>query len=177
MILPKTRECRTNVGHAAKIFSEHGDFIYQVICSQVNSKTQADDIFQDFFLSLVSRPIPGDVENIKGYLCTAIKNDIIDAVRRREDYDNNMNKYCADHNPSIDKRIPEKALIEVEETDKIFKFIKMRLTSTQYQAMVLRYRTNLSFRQIAEKMAVKDKSVRKYISRGMSKIRQIVKRK
>ena len=177
MILPETRECRTNVSTAAKIFDEHGDFIYQVIYSEVSNQTQADDIFQDFFLSLVHSPVPQKVENIKGYLRTAIKNDVIDASRRRENDNNHMNKYCANNNHSVNKRIPEEALAEVEETDKIFKFIKMRLTSAQYQAMVLRYRTNLSFEQIAERMAVKDKSVRKYISRGMSKIRQIVKRK
>ena len=175
MILPETREYRNNIGPAAEIFREHGDFIYQVICSQVNSKTQADDIFQDFFLSLAHNPIPRDVENIKGYLRTAITNDIIDAVRRRDNYNNNMNRYYADRDHSIDERSPEKTLIEVEETDKLFKFIKMRLTSSQCQAMVLRHRNDLSLKEIAEEMDVKDKSVSKYIYRGLEKIRQFLK--
>ncbi len=177
MIPPGARECQTDVSTAAKIFSEHGDFIYQFICSKVNNKTQADDIFQDFFLSLAQRPIPQHVENIKGYLCTSITNDIVDVARKGKNYDNNMNKYCGNHNHSIHKRIPEKALIEAEETKKLFKFIKERLTSTQYQAMVLRYRDNLSFKEIAEEMTVKEESVRKYIYRGLSKIRQFLKQK
>ncbi len=176
MIQPESRESRTNVGLAAKIFSEHGDFIRQVICSQVNDKTQADDIFQDFFLSLVHRPVPQDVENIEGYLCTAITNDIIDTTRRREN-NNNMYKHCANHNHSVNKRTSEKILIEVEEVRQIFKLIEVRLTDRQYQAIVLRYRTNLSINEIADKMGVKDTSVRKYIFRGLSKVRQFIKQK
>ncbi|MHC4792547.1 MAG: RNA polymerase sigma factor, partial [Planctomycetota bacterium] len=66
----------SNVNHAAKIFSEYGDFIRGVIRYQVGNDAQADDLFQDFFLSLVSRPVPADIQNIKKYLYRAITNDI-----------------------------------------------------------------------------------------------------
>jgi RNA polymerase sigma factor (sigma-70 family) len=177
MIQPITRERQINVSPAAKIFREHGDFIYQVICSKVNDKIQADDIFQDFFLSLVHRPIPQDIENIRGYLYTAVTNDIIDAVRIKKNYTVNMHRYYANQNCFIYERTPEKALIEVEEINKIFKLIKVRLTSTQYQAIVLRYRTNLTIKEIAEQMDVKDTSVSKYIYRGLSIILQFLKQK
>jgi DNA-directed RNA polymerase specialized sigma24 family protein len=78
MVLAETSNCRNNVGTAAEVIAEYRDFIYMVICSQVNNKACAEDIFQDFFLSLVSKPIPHDVKNIKSYLYRAISNDIVD---------------------------------------------------------------------------------------------------
>ena len=42
------------VSIAAKVFGEYGDFIHAVIRCKVRNEAQADDLFQDFFLSLVS---------------------------------------------------------------------------------------------------------------------------
>ncbi len=172
----ETTQRRIDVSRAGKIFTKYGDFIDRIIFSQVKNKTQADDIFQDFFLSLVHKPIPQDIKNMKGYLYKAIIRDIIDAKSRLGNYINHMHKYSAAHNHSTDKKKPENALIEVEET-KIFKIIKEMLPNRQYQAVVLRYRTGLSLKEIAEEMVVKEESVRKYIYRGLRKIRQFVKQK
>lgn len=177
MAQPETREYLTNVSQAAKIFSKYGDFIYQIIYSQVNDKIQADDMFQDLFLSIVRKPIPQDVDNTKSYLRTAIKNDIIDAARRRVNSNDNMNKYCIDQKPYINKIIPEKVVAELDETNIIFKFIRVRLTSTQYRAIILRYKNNLSFKEIAAEMDVEEKTVKKHIYRGLCKIRQLMRQK
>ena len=73
---------RNNLDLTSKVFAEHGDFIHVVIRSQVKNEAQADDIFQDFFLSLVYNPVPKGVKNMKSYLYRAIINDVVDAVRR-----------------------------------------------------------------------------------------------
>ena len=172
MALPDTSKCRNNVGLAAKIFAEYGDFIHMVIFSQVKNEARTDDIFQDFFLSLVRKPIPQDVKNIKGYLYRAITNDIIDATRRVNKYSYHMHKYHEYPNHSINKRTPENAFINVEETNKMFGLIKGRLTNSQYQAMALRYRTDHSIKEVAKKMGVKSTSVSRYLSIGLKKIRQ-----
>jgi len=166
-----------NVDVAAKIFVEYGDFIHTVIRHQVKNETQADDLFQDFFLSLVASPLPAGVRNIKGYLYRAITNDIIDATHRVERYWNHVHKYSEYLEHPINKRTPENAFINVEETNKMFVLIKRRLTNSQYQAMALRYRTDHSIKEVAEKMGVKSTSVSRYISIGLKKIRQSLKLK
>ena len=80
----QTGRYRKNVGVAAEIVSEYSDFIYMVIYSQVKNKSRVDDIFQDFFISLVSKPIPHNVKNIKSYLYKAVSNDIVDTQRQME---------------------------------------------------------------------------------------------
>jgi len=177
MVSPDMSKCRNNVGLAAEIYTEHGDFIRMVIFSQVKNKAQVDDIFQDFFLSLVYKPIPQDVKNIKGYLYRAIINDIIDATRRVEKYWNHVHKYSEYLEIPINKRTPENAFIDMEETNKMFGLIKGQLTSTQYQAMALRYGTHHSIKEVAEKMGVKSASVSRYISIGLRKIRRSLKLK
>ena len=177
MALPDTSKCRNNVGLAAEIFAEYGDFIHMVIFSQVKNKARINDIFQDFFLSLVRKPIPQDVKNIKGYLYRAITNDIIDATRRVERYCNLVHKYSEYLEHPINNKTPENAFIDEEETNKMFRLIKGRLTNSQYQAMALRYRTDHSIKEVAEKMSVKSTSVSRYLSIGLKKIRCFLKPK
>ena len=174
MALPDTSKCRNNVGLAAEIFAEYGDFIYMVIFSQVKNKARIDDIFQDFFLSLVRKPIPQDVKNIKGYLYRAITNDIIDATRRVERYRNHMHKYSKHLDRPINKRTPEDAFICVEEISKMFELIKGRLRNNEFQAITLRHKDHYNIKDVAKKMDVKRTSVSRYISEGLRKIRKFL---
>jgi len=164
----------SNVARAAEIFSEYGDFIRAVICYRAKDDDQADDLFQDFFLSLVSRPLPADIQNVKSYLYRAITNDIIDATRRVEKYKIRMNKYAECFNYSINKNRPENALIEIEQTNKMFKLIEGRLRRSEAQAISLRYRNSYNIKEVAKKMHVNNRTVSRYISAGLSKVRQFL---
>lgn len=177
MALPDASKYQYDVGQAAVIFAEYGGFIRAVIHSQVKNEAQADDMFQDFFLSLVCKPVPQNVKNIKGYLYRAITNDIIDSARRVEKYRNYMHKYRKRLDSPINKRTPEDAFIFVEETNKMFELIKGRLRNNEFQAITLRYKNQYSIKNVAVRMGVKCKSVREYTSRGLKKIRQSLKLK
>jgi len=170
----KKSSAPSNVDHTAEIFSEYGDFILAVIRYQVGNDVQADDLYQDFFLSLVSRPIPAGIQNIKSYLYRAITNDIVDAARRVQKYQTRMHKYaeCLDY--SINKNTPENALIRVEEINKMFKLIGGRLPHSEAQAITSRFRNNFSIKEVAKKMHVNNRTVSRYISAGLSKVRQFL---
>ena len=171
-MVSKTHNCRKNVGTAAEIVSEYSDFIYMVICSQVKNKSRVDDIFQDFFISLVSKPIPENVKNIKSYLYRAISNDIVDTQRQMESYKEKIKKYRERCDFSINKSKPENALLKDEQRNKMFEIIRERLTSSQSQAIALRYGTNYTIKEVAEEMGVKSTSVSRYICTGLRKMRQ-----
>lgn len=168
----KKSSAPSNVDRAAEIFSKYGDFILAVIRYQVGNDVQADDLFQDFFLSLVSRPIPAGIQNIKSYLYRAITNDIVDAARRVEKYRTRMHKYaeCLDY--SINKNTPENALIKVEEINKMFKLIEGRLPRSEARAIRFRFWNNFSIKEVAKKMHVNNRTVSRYISVGLRKARQ-----
>ena len=177
MALLDTSKRQCDVDHAAEIFAEYGSFIRAIIRSQVKSETQADDIFQNFFLSLVHKPVPQNVKNIKGYLYRAITNDIIDSARRVERYRNYIHKFSKHHDRPINKRTPEDAFIHMEETNKMIELIKGRLRNNEFQAITLQYKSQYSIKNAAKIMGVKCKSVSEYTSRGFGKIRQSLKLK
>lgn len=162
---------------AAKVFEEYGEFIYTVISCKVRNESQADDLFQDLFLSFVSKPPPTNIQNIKGYLYRAIINDITDGVRRIERYQALTRRYAEHLKYFKTENNPENILIEAEETDRIFKLIQGRLRNSEAKAIRLRYRSNLKTKEVAAKMGVDSGSVRKYIYRGLKRIRQFLERK
>jgi RNA polymerase sigma factor (sigma-70 family) len=175
MALPEKTTCQDNVGAATEVFAEYKDFIHMVVYSQVQNKSHADDIFQEFFISLISKPIPRNVKNIKSYLYRAICNDIVDTQRQVERYNAQIKKYQERLNFSINNHRPENALIKDEQMKKMFRIINGRLTSSQSQAIVMRYLSNHTVKEIAEKMGVKCTSVSRYICTGLRRIRQSFK--
>jgi len=168
----KKSSAPSNVDRAAEIFSKYGDFILAVIRYRVGNDAQTDDLFQDFFLSLVSRPIPAGIQNIKSYLYKAITNEIVDAARRVQKYQTRMQKYAECLDNSINKSSPENALIKKEEINKMFKLIEGRLLHSEAQAIRFRFWNNFSIKEVAKKMHVNNRTVSRYISVGLSKARQ-----
>jgi RNA polymerase sigma factor (sigma-70 family) len=164
----------SNVTRAAEIYSEYGDFIRAVIRYKVKNDAQVDDLFQDFFLSLVSRPLPAGIRNVKSYLYKAITNDIVDAVRRVEKYKTRMDKYAECFNYSVNNNRPENAFIETEQTNKMFRLIEGRLRHSEAQAITLRYRNSYNIKEVAKKMQVNNRTVSRYLSAGLSKVRQFL---
>lgn len=163
-----------SVNIAAKIFAEHSDFIYAIICYKVRDKAQTDDLYQDLFLSLVAKPVPAGIKDIRSYLYRAITNDIIDANRRVDRYQARMRKYAEVFNYATNNNTPEKTLI-AEEDDEIFKLIGRCLPSSEARAITLRFKNNRDITEVAAKMSVDKRSVSRYISVGLKKIRHFLR--
>ena len=79
----KRSEIRRRVRFAAEVFEKHGDQIRAIIHSNVKDKSKEDDIFQEFFVSIVRKPIPSRIQDFYSYIFRAITNDVIDLTRSR----------------------------------------------------------------------------------------------
>jgi len=159
---------------AARIFTEHGNFIHAVIRSQVKDHARADDLFQDFFLSLVCKPPPASIKKLKSYLFAAITNDIVDAARRVEKYQARMHRYAEHLRYITANGDPEKTLAGAEEMNRMFELMERRLQPSEARAITLRYRDDFSIQEVAETMRVDNRSVSKYLYKGLKKIRQLL---
>jgi RNA polymerase sigma factor (sigma-70 family) len=163
-----------DVQRATAIFFEHGDFIRAVIRYKIHDKSKVNDLFHDFFLSLVSRPVPAEVQDIKGYIYRAIINDITDHIRHLGRYQAMTHK-CADYNKlTVNNRLPEDALMEKEQTDRMIELIRKRVTRNEFKAIASRYRDGLSIKEAADRMSIDDRSVVRYISTGFRKVKQFL---
>ena len=172
-----SEKIRKNVKLATQIFCEYGDFIHSIIHTKVKNQEKEEIIFQDFFLSLVYRPMPPNVRNKKSFLYRAIINDISDSRRRSEIYSTHIEKYSQKMKSTINKSTSKNAYINEEQIIKMLKLIKEQLPGSSSEAIILRYRDNMSIQEVAKKMNVKSASVSRYISTGMKKLRRLWKRK
>jgi len=162
---------------ATEIFSLYGDFIRSVIQYQVKDANLVDDVFQDFFLSLVARPIPPDVCNVKNYLYRAIINDSSGAIRRIGRYQSRIHRYSKIIKNSINNDLPERALIEAEETEKTFKMIESLLPCSESQAVILKFKDDNSVGEVSKQMGINKRSVSRYVSVGLRKLRKFIAEK
>ena len=170
-----TNENAQNVKTAAGIFKEYGDFIYAIIHYKVKDKTMADDLFQDFFLSIVSNPPPSSNQNIKGYLYRAIINDIVDNARRINRYQSQLQRYSERLVYSAAGKRPENVLIESEEIDKVFSVIESQLQDSEASAVTLRYMKDYKIKDVAVAMKTNNTTAWRYITEGIKKIRCLLR--
>ena len=163
-----------DVQRATAIFFEHCDFIRAVIRYKIKDESMAEDLFHNLFLSLVSRPVPAEVRDIKGYIYRAIINDVTDHIRHLGRYQS-LTHRCADYNKlTINNRLPEDALMEKEQSDKMIELIKKRVTRNEFKAIASRYRDDLSIKEAADRMNIDDRSVVRYISTGFRKVKKFL---
>lgn len=168
---------RGDVAAAAKVFVDHEDFIREVVCFHVQDEDQADDLVQDFFLSLISNPLPADVQNIESYLYKAVTNDIIDAAHRNEKYRNCISEYAERSDHPHSQPTPAEAVLAKEQASRVLELIDKRLPRTEAQAVYLLYRDGCSAKEIAQRMGVGLATVRGYVSEGLSRIRRLLSMK
>lgn len=157
---------------ATRILDEYEGFIRRIIHILNTTNMPEDDLFQDFFLSLISSPVPADVKNIKAYLYRAINNQICNSSRRISSYKKNVKKFQKNFNFEDNKNDPTRSLLIEEEMEKMFLLIKETSPGRKYMAITLRFRDGYSAQEAAERMGVKYSSFMGYISRGLGKVRK-----
>lgn len=163
----------SNVERAMKIFAEHGDFIRSVIDFNVRNKALSEDLFQDLFLFFVSKPIPEEVQCVRGFLYKVITDGIKDTLRRIDRYQTRVHRY-AEHQKFIIENCPENSIIEAEEIGRMFELIERRLPLSEARALTLRYKNSCDTAEVAKIMGIKSRSVSRYISIGLRKVRYIL---
>jgi RNA polymerase sigma factor (sigma-70 family) len=130
-------------------------------------------VFQDLFLSLVAKPIPLEVQNVKGFLYKLLCDTVKDAYRRLDRYQSRINRYTK-RNLRVKESRPETELISVEEAEKMFDLIERQLPAQEALAVMLRYRDDCNTGEAADVMGVKQRSVSRYVSVGLKKVGNVI---
>ena len=167
-------EIRKRVGLASEVFDRYGDEIRAIIHFNVKDKTKADDIFQDFFVSIVRKPIPSGIRDIRAYLYRAVTNDVIDVSRQIKNHQDHIKQYAECRKKNELAEDPQKTAIQTEGTKKMFRLIESRLPKREAEVVVQRYGHGLSITDTAEKMNVNKRIVSRYLSLALKKMREFV---
>lgn len=161
------------VDAASALFREHGSFIRTAIRFQSKNEFQEDDLFQQFFLSLVNRPVPANVDNIRSYLYRAIANDIVDSSRRKTRRRKHFEKLAEEFRNSIHKRASSHAVMGEDNDDAAFLGLTRQLRNREAEVIVLRYQDDRSIAEIAHIMGVDQRTVSHYLAAALRQLRRI----
>jgi RNA polymerase sigma factor (sigma-70 family) len=162
-----------NVRAAERVFAEHGEFIRTILdCHAPKHGVVADDLYQDFFQALVRNPLPANVKNVRSFLYRAIMHDMVDAVRRQANYRRLVEKYGEETRNSINNETPTDAFVLVEDRETLYKSLTRRLRKNQATAVMLRYRDRRSIAEIAALMGIQRRTVSRYLSTALARLRQ-----
>jgi RNA polymerase sigma factor (sigma-70 family) len=165
---------RKRVGLAAEVFDRYGDEIRALIHFNIKDKSKVDDIFQNFFVSIVRKPIPPDIEDIKGYLYRAVTNDVIDVSRQKKCHQDHIKKYAECRKHFLIAEDPQNTAILVENTRKMFQLIETHLPKRQAEAVLQRYGQGINTTDTAKKMHTDKRIVSRYLSIALKKMREFI---
>lgn len=160
-----------NVQRVSEVIFKHERLIRSLIVNEVKDQALADDIYQDLFVTFLSKGIPDDVRDIRRYLCTIVRHDIIDAHRHikcRKKRLHALEALTVEH----DDDDPSSELERIEQWKIMFEYIEEHVPKKQAMAIRLRFEAGLDTNEIAERMGIKPRSVHWYICKGLERLRQ-----
>lgn len=163
-----------NMKQASEIFEKHNHTIRAAIRFHINDKSSIDDIFQDFFLSLVERPVPQPDQGIKAFINRAIRNDVLDAACQNKSYHQRNCRYAQMHNDRFKSKTPDELAIHAEEIRVLFDIVENQLMGHESQAIIQKYRHGRDAGEAAEAMGINRRSVSHYLCTGLRKLRKCV---
>lgn len=155
---------------ATAIFEEHGEFIRKVLGRQAGSKLDVEDLYQEFYLALIHKPVPTDVRDVRGYLYKALVHRVISEARRCGAYSNAMKKYANETRISINNGETEDAFIVEEHQNAAIAKLSHCLQEREAEAFVMKYRDDCSILEIATRMGINKRTVSRYLSESLRKL-------
>ncbi len=161
------------VNRATEVFQKYGAEIRCFVELHAHDEAEADDLFQEFFLSLVSTRLPRKVASMRRYLYRAIANDLVSRVRSRQRYQKRLRVYAEARKHQSHQDDPGKETIRTEQTRRVFEMIERHLPPREAEAVACRFHKDWSNREVADHMGVDRRSATRYLCAGLKRLREI----
>ena len=162
------------VEKAWEVFDRYGAEIRAMIEFHLKDKSIADDVFQDFFVSIVKRPIPPEIKDLRAYIFRAISNNVVDRFRQERNHLEKTRIYTESRKHRAVQKDPQDVAIQAEEAARLFWVIDNRLPRYQARAVIDRY--GLGTCHTATQSSVARRSVSRYVTEAIRKMRILVSR-
>jgi len=167
-------DTRRRVKRAEEVFDRYGDEIRAVIEFSVKDKSSAEDIYHDFFVSIVKKPVPKGIENVRAYLYRAVSNDVVDRFRRARNRREGIKEYAEYRRDRVVQKEPQNAIIEAEETERMLRLIKCHLPPREAHAIIQRCGVGRDTTDVDGKPSIDKRSASRYLTEAIKKMRRIV---
>lgn len=155
------------------IYAKYGGFIRAIIRFQAQNEFLEEDLFQEFFLSLLAKPFPANVFNLRSYLYRAVMHFVVEYRRRQSTYERCLKKHAEEVRNSVNNKGAESAFLETEAVDVALRRWTGQLPRREAEAFWLRYREDFSIPEIALAMGVSRRTVSHYLWSGLKRLRRM----
>jgi len=167
-------DTRRRVKRAEEVFDRYGDEIRAMIGFTVRDKSSAEDIYHDFFVSIVKKPIPTGIENVRAYLYRAVSNDVVDRFRKARNQREGIQGYATYRRDHFVQKGPHNAAIEAEETERMLRLIENHLPPREANAIIQRCGIGSDRTAANSEPHIDKRSVSRYLTEAIKKMRRIV---
>jgi len=167
------QEISEQVARAERLFAEHHRYILATIGRFISEAEERDDLYQDLFVYFVRKPIPSDVVNLQAYLHRVILDRVRDRKRSQSRYRRHLDLYAQE---SANKELPAEVTIPNAQAQELFDLLDAHLKKNEAAAILHCYKDDLEIAEAARKMNILPRSLSRYLSVGLKKIRTIVRK-
>ncbi len=147
-----------------RLFREHNDALVRFLRLRLRSYQEAREVAQEAYVRLLSLDKPGAVSYLRAFLFKTAANIAIDR-RRREQAHERATELPLFHE-FTDTLTPERRVAGEQTLQRLERLIAAMPPKCQ-QAFVLNQIHGMDFASIAEKMALSQSMVRKYVTRAL----------
>lgn len=155
----------TDLHPISQLYSEHHDWLLNWIERKVSCRLQAEDHAHDTFMRVMTSEQTPDLSQPRAYLATIAKHLLINHWRRAAIEQTYLERLAA-HPEATSLSLEENAIIleTIQEIDDLLH----RLPEKARKAFLMAQIDGLTYVQIAEKLGVSDRMVRKYMVQAMT---------
>ena len=155
------------------LYARYSNLIYRNILVRVKSSFDADDIFQDFFIQVWEKKDSFQVSSsVKGYLLIWLRNHILNSIKQEQIRDKYQDIYASDEEDDYTW-----VKIVAKDLDENIRRIVEGFPPRLQCVYMLRQEQNLSIKEIAEKLAVSEQTVKNQLGDITRRLRCEVSRK
>lgn len=153
-----------------KIYRLFNGRVYNFVFSIIRDSSLAKDLTQDTFLLIWDRRANIDgANNLEGYIFTVAKNAVYQHIRRKlllQEYINKSETNLEPENAGIEQKLDNKLFEE-----DVLKLIN-ELPESRKKIFLLFWKSDMSYREIAELLSVSEKTVATQIHRSLQFLRE-----
>src|SRR5215217_3300225 len=153
----------------SEIYSRYWDGLYIHCLKMLRDESEAQDVVQELFMHLWTKSVELDPKfNLAGYLYISARHRVLNAIRRRKNYDEFIDA-LADYIVVMDDTILDQ-ISEKELARAIDKEIE-NLPDKMKAVFICSRKEYLSHREIADKLGISDKTVKKQVANAIKVLR------
>jgi RNA polymerase sigma-70 factor (ECF subfamily) len=157
------------------LFSAHGSALQAFFRRRIRSRPDAPDLTQEVYLRMLRIDESDVIHNPEGYLYSVASN----LVKERAVLDRRLGAATsgdAELENLFAELPPSEEMVDTDMRSRRLREVLLQLSPKCRAALVMQYRHEMSYQQIAEQLGVSTHMVKKYLAQGLALCRRRMER-